>query len=118
MRRRLGVAGRIFNAAPHQAMDLRPAPHYVAGAMEFLLILSAMLSAVTGAFAGAVRAPEARLHHAAAVQAESPCVEQAQQVARREPPAAADLPRIAAIFAPPSFDLATSIPRYADRLIE
>jgi len=98
-------------------MDLRPARHYVAGAMEFLLILSAMLSAVTGAFAGA-RAPEARLHHAAAVQAEAPCLEQVQLVARREAPAAAELPRIAAIFAPPAFDLAASIPLYADRLIE
>jgi hypothetical protein len=35
--------------------------------LEFLLILSALLSAVTGAFTGA-RAPEARLHHAAAAQ--------------------------------------------------
>lgn len=98
-------------------MDLRPARHYVAGAMEFLLILSAMLSAVTGAFSG-VRAPEARLHHAAAVQAEAPCLKQVQRIARREAPAAAELPRIAAIFAPPSFDLAASIPLYADRLIE
>lgn len=97
-------------------MDVAPARHYVAGAMEFLLILSAMLSAVTGAFAG-VRAPEARLHHAAAVQAEVPCLEQVQKVARREPAVAADLPRIAAIFAPPSFEIA-SIPLYADRLIE
>jgi len=113
MRRGARPGGRIFQ---RRTMDLRPLRHYVAGAMEFLLILSAMLSAVTGAFAG-VRAPEARLHHAAAVQAEAPCLEQAQQVARREPPAAADLPRIAAIFAPPSFKVA-SIPLYADRLIE
>lgn len=95
-------------------MDVRRSLHYVAGAMEFLLILSAMLSAVTGAFAG-VRAPEPRLHHSAAVQAEAPC-EQVQQIDRREPPPA-DLPRIAAIFAPPSFEFA-SIPLYADRLIE
>ena len=47
-------------------MDLRAPRHYVAHAMEFLLILSAMLSAVTGAISG-VRAPEARLHHAEAV---------------------------------------------------
>ena len=85
--------------------------------MEFLLILSAMLSAVTGAISG-VRAPEARLHHAAAVQAEAPCLEQVRNVARREAPAVAAPPRIAATFAPPAFHLATSIPLYADRLIE
>jgi len=85
--------------------------------MEFLLILSAMLSAVTGAFS-AVRAPEARLHHAAAVQAEAPCPRQVRAEARREAPAASALPRIAATFAPPSFALAASIPLYADRLIE
>jgi hypothetical protein len=113
----LGRDGLIFNAAAHQAMDVWPPPHYVAGAMEFLLILSAMLSAVTGAFSG-VRAPEARPHHAAAVQAEAPCLEQVQRVARREAPAAADLPRIAAIFTAPSFALAAPIPLYADRLIE
>jgi hypothetical protein len=98
-------------------MDLRRLRHYVAGAMEFLLILSAMLSAVTGAFAG-VRAPEARPHHAAAVQAEAPCLEQVQLVARREAPADVDLPRIAAIFTAPRFDIAASVPLYADRLIE
>jgi hypothetical protein len=96
-------------------MDVGRSLHYVAGAMEFLLILSAMLSAVTGAFAG-VRAPEPRLHHAAVVEAQAPCLEQVQQVARREAPAR-DLPRIAAIFAPPSFEIA-AIPLYADRLIE
>jgi hypothetical protein len=84
--------------------------------MEFLLILSAMLSAVTGAFAG-VRAPEARLHHTAAVQAEAPCLEQAEQVARLELPARGAVPRIAAIFAPPGFEIAP-IALYADRLIE
>lgn len=109
--------GRIFNAASHQGMDLRPSRHYVAGAMELLLILSAMLSAVTGAFAG-VRAPEARPHHAAVVQAEAPCLQQARNVAPREAPAVAELPRVAAIFAPPAFDLAASIPLYADRPIE
>lgn len=98
-------------------MDLGAVRHYVAGAMEFLLILSAMLSAVTGAFSG-VRAPEARPHHAAAVQAEAPCLKQVQNVARREAPAAAAMPRIAAIFAPPSFALTAAIPLYADRLIE
>ena len=84
--------------------------------MELLLILSAMLSAVTGAFSG-VRAPEVRSHHAAAVQAEAPCNETVQ-VAKLEAPALPDVPRVTAIFAAASFDLPASIPLYADRLIE
>jgi hypothetical protein len=98
-------------------MDLGGCRHYVAGAMEFLLILSAMLSAVTGAISG-VRAPEARLHHAASVQAEVPCLEQVQQVARRAVPIANETPRIAAVFSAPSFAVVAAIPLYADRLIE
>jgi hypothetical protein len=98
-------------------MDVRAPRHYVAGAMEFLLILSAMLSAVTGAISG-VRAPEARAHHAAAVQAQVPCLEQAQRAARVEAPARGELPRIAAVFAAPSFALPAAIPLYTDRLIE
>lgn len=85
--------------------------------MELLLILSAMLSAVTGAFSG-VRAPDARPHHAAAVQVEAPCVEQVQRVARLQAPAASFAPRIRAIFTAPRFDLKATIPLYADRLIE
>jgi hypothetical protein len=48
---------------PEKAVSARPLP--VSAGLEFLLILSALLSAVTGAFTG-VRAPEARAHHAAA----------------------------------------------------
>jgi len=98
-------------------MDVGRPRHYVAGAMEFLLILSAMLSAVTGAISG-VRAPEARAHHSAAVQAEAPCLEQVQRAARAEAPLRGELPRIAAVFATPSFALPAAIPLYADRLIE
>lgn len=98
-------------------MDLGARRHYVARAMEFLLILSAMLSAVTGAFAG-VRAPEPRPHHAAAVQAEAPCLKQVQRVAPLQAPAANEVPRIAVVFAAPWFDIKAAIPLYADRLIE
>ena len=97
-------------------MDLAPPRHYVAGAMEFLLILSAMLSAVTGAFTGA-RANELRPLHAAQVQAEAPCAEVAVE-AIRLPRAVPEAPAIAAVFAPAAFGLAPSIPLYADRLIE
>lgn len=85
--------------------------------MELLLILSAMLSAITGAFVGA-RAPEARPQSVAIVQAEAPCVEEAQRSVRL-PVAASDLgERIAAVFAAPALDVPAGIPLYADRLIE
>ena len=96
-------------------MDLGPPRHYVAGAMEFLLILSAMLSAVTGAISGA-RAPEARLHHAEAVQNVAPVRREAERsVAAANPVAAplvAQVHDVLPAFAP------AAIPLYADRLIE
>ena len=85
--------------------------------MNFLLILSAMISAVTGAFSG-VRAPEARPHHMAMAQAETACPDRMVREARMEAPVSQVAPRIAAIFAATAFDLRASIPIYADRLIE
>ena len=99
-------------------MDLGGRRHYVAGAMEFLLILSAVLSAVTGAFTGA-RAPEARLHQEAPAQ----MVATAQPSATVAVPAApieTAVPNIAPFLpdALPVFALAAAVPLYADRLIE
>ena len=99
-------------------MDLGAPGHYVARAMEFLLILSAMLSAVTGAFTGA-RAPEARLHHQAAqiVAVAEPSAETAV-VAER---VAAVSPAIGALAAPPAlraFAIAAPAALLTVRLIE
>ena len=98
-------------------MDLRPAPHYVPSAMNFLLILSALLSAVTGVFSGA-RAPEPRPHHVAVARAEAPCPERMVRMAPLPVPAAAQLRQAAATFALPALDVRPSAPAYADRLIE
>jgi hypothetical protein len=85
--------------------------------MELLLILSAMLSAVTGAFSG-VRAPDARPLHAAAARAELPCPDRLVRAARPQAAIPDAGPRIAAVFAAPAFELRSAIPLYADRLIE
>ena len=88
-------------------------------AMEFLLILSALLSAVTGAFGGA-RAPEARLHHetqAEAVQAAAPAALAVAPVSDLRAELPAPPPR-AVHAALRLFSLAAPIPLYADRLIE
>lgn len=88
--------------------------------MEFLLILSAMLSAVTGAFTG-TRAPDARPQHQAAAAgvaqvAEQAAIEpaaaqriQAPAVLRRQ----SDSPHAAPASPPPP-----AFPLYADRPIE
>lgn len=85
--------------------------------MEFLLILSAMLSAITGAFSG-VRAPDARPLHAAAARAEEPCPDRLVRAVRREAAIPDQGRRVAAVFAAPAFALHAAIPLYADRLIE
>jgi hypothetical protein len=99
-------------------MDLGARRHYVARAMEFLLILSAMLSAVTGAFTGA-RAPEPRLHHPAAQVAAvaAPCAE-AAVVARRSAAALPGIALVAAVFETPRVALAAPAPLFAVRLNE
>lgn len=87
--------------------------------MEFLLVLSALLSAVTGAFTGA-RPHEARLHHAAT----------AQSVAVAEPSVKVAVPAARIAVTPPPVPARTivetrppaappaAVPLYADRLIE
>ena len=86
--------------------------------MELLLILSAMLSAVTGAFSG-VGGPEARVHQAeAAVGAQVVAVAMEEVAGQAVPSRPADAPPTAEVLALPLFALAAAIPLYADRLIE
>ena len=99
-------------------MDLGPPRHYVAPAMEFLLILSAVLSAVTGAVTGA-RAPEVRLHQEARAQtvvAALPSARVAAPAARIETAVQAVAPVPA--HALPVFAVPAAVPLYADRPIE
>ena len=86
--------------------------------MELLLILSAMLSAVTGAFSG-VRGPEGRLDPAQAAvgaQVAVSAVEQQVPAARAARPAQAPVSTEVAPL--PGFAVAPAAPLYADRLIE
>ena len=86
--------------------------------MEFLLILSAMLSAVTGAFSG-VRGPEVGVHQAeSSVGAQliaSVVEDRVAQLAPVIPPNDAATTEVHPL---PLFAIAASIPLYADRLIE
>ena len=86
--------------------------------MELLLILSAMLSAVTGAFSG-VGGPEARLHRAeAAVGAQVVVSAVEQQAAEASPARPADAPPSAEVLPLPSFAIVPALPLDAVRLIE
>jgi hypothetical protein len=86
--------------------------------MELLLILSAMLSAVTGAFSG-VRGPEAGVHQAeSSVGAQliaSVVEERVAKLASVFPPDDAATTEVHAL---PGFAIAAAMPLYADRLIE
>ena len=90
----------------------------MSAAMGFLLIVSALLSAVTGAFAG-VRGLDAVPRHAAAAEAVAAAESVAAVVAPRapdaRPPAAAPRP---AIEAAPAASPAEAAPLDTDRLIE
>jgi hypothetical protein len=100
-------------------MDLGAPRHYVAPAMEFLLVLSALLSAVTGVFTG-VRPDEARLHHAAPTQS-VPAAAQSATVAVPATRPVAALPGHSLRSVPdarPAAPPPASVPLYADRLIE
>ena len=86
--------------------------------MELLLILAAMLSAVTGAFTGA-RGPEARVAEPqAAVGAAVAVVAVEQQAARVLPVRPANIAPTTEVPALRAFALVAAVPIYADRLIE
>jgi hypothetical protein len=86
-------------------------------AMELLLILSALLSAVTGAFTGG-RAPEARLHAPVTAEAARAAPAAIAQAPLPIDAGAAPVIRAARAVATPILRLAARVPLYADRLIE
>ena len=86
--------------------------------MELLLILSAMLSAVTGAFSG-VRGPEAGLHQAeAAIGAQVAAAAVEQHAAAPQSARPADAPPSNEVLPLPGFALVAALPLDAVRLIE
>jgi hypothetical protein len=86
--------------------------------MEFLLILSAMLSAVTGAFSG-TRGPEGRIHEAETTIGARLVVAAAEEAAvELDASRPRDIPPTSEVRPLPDFALADPIPLYADRLIE
>ena len=86
--------------------------------MELLLILSAMLSAVTGAFSG-TRGPEGRIHEAETTIGARLVVAAAEEVAvEAGVPVPQDAPLSTEVAPLPDFALADPVPLYADRLIE
>lgn len=86
--------------------------------MELLLILSAMLSAVTGAFSG-VRGPEAGLHQAeAAVGAQLAVSAIERQAPQPRPMRPADAPLSTEVEPLPDLAVAPAAPLYVDRPIE
>ena len=86
--------------------------------MELLLILSAMLSAVTGAFSG-VRGPEAGVHQAeSSVGAQLVASVVEEKVAQLAPVIPQDDAASTDVAALPILAIVAASPLYADRLIE
>ena len=110
---------RPYVAARRRRLGALSHPEVSIG-LEFLLILSALLSAATGALTGA-RAPEARLHHAAAAietaDAVAPAPADEARAARAFAPAL-DFASLAAPVADEALDLAASAPLETIRLLE
>ena len=105
------VRGRLEDAASHPEVRF---------GLEFLLILSALLSAATGVLTGA-RAPEARQHHAVAAleAADSIAPQPADEIlAVRASALALDFASLAAPVAEAAFDLAPPAPLETVRLLE
>ena len=101
-------------------VDVFTLNHYIAALMELLLLLSALLSTLTGAISG-VRAPEVQRHQtsvqAALVSAPLAAARQTAQVRPSQP--ALTLVAIARVPAGwAAWAVSAAVPLYADRLRE
>lgn len=96
-------------------MDLQAGRHYVTRAMSFLLVISAVFNALTGAFVG-VRAPEPVSHQqmpAEVAPVAETAVRQAVPAAAPVTAPAAEALAVAETHAPP-----VAVPLETDRLLE
>jgi hypothetical protein len=116
----MDVRARRPYVAPRRRGEVAQSWSEVSFGLEFLLILSALLSAATGVLTGA-SVPEARLHHAAAAleaaESVSP-VPADEAISARDPALALDIASLAAPVGDKALRLVAAAPLETVRLLE